>query len=263
MIRLCNDLIVAWFITWLINYFYNLLCRMAALVRLLMNPKHINVSRCLKTHPGGAEKCYALEKWCRICGKQGHYDRIHHVESNRMREFIRERLVNPDSGLHFLEEDLWAAPPEVIFIEDGESTSANGKIIEDDSASSNSGANSGDCLEEPRDTYCPEPNRTTSVVQGLNLVENLIYDTHEKRQDSKRTNNCEVVTLSSDESVEEVEENQLLKISGEKRMEIIQSAVSKVHVSTCLMITRTFVPAHFAHLFVNPTTIHKYSSTRS
>jgi len=63
--------------------------------------------RCVKNHPGGADRCYALQRSCTQCRAIGHYDKIHAVESTSVRDFILENLINPETQRTFDEQDLW------------------------------------------------------------------------------------------------------------------------------------------------------------
>ncbi len=135
-----------------------------------------------------------------------------------MREFIRERLKNPDTGFRFREEDLWAPPPEMICVDDTEDTDETGdnkkeyteELLSDED-------NSGDGCEE---------------IAGVNHSNPV----NQQSCDNLGRNNCdtngqddfEFVDLSSDESIEEVPKDDSFQVCVDRRMELMQTALNQV-----------------------------------
>ena len=62
--------------------------------------------------------CRFKSQQCEKCGIAGHSARIHHTESEKMRNFVLTNLVNPQTGKRFERFSLWKKPPEVVDLEE-------------------------------------------------------------------------------------------------------------------------------------------------
>ena len=146
-----------------------------------------------------------------------------------MREFIRERLKNPDTGSRFREEDLWAPPPEMICVDDTEDTveteenkkEYTGELLSDE-------ANSGDGCEELTGVNHSERTKSVPISRNSNPVNQQSCDNLGRNNcDTNDQDDFEIVDLSSDESIEEVPKDDSFQVV-ERRMELMQTAVNQV-----------------------------------